>query len=275
MDETLGIKFEYLHNNPSTLTDEIGVIKTGSPDHLDKHTPFYQDEETLFINTWVASDWDLFCKHAGINMSLLYEQWGKIFSTINSFFDTNILLKPTKEEYLPRVDYTKAYTKNIDKYLTTQKRRVLICNNVPASNQSFNDNMSEYVNYYADKFPDTDFICTNKFTTDKSNIKFTSDLIRSAGDCDLFEISYLSKFCDVIIGKNSGPFVFCETYDNYMDEKKVFVSFNKKHPEYDTIRETMSNGLNYKCQYYAVPILSDPLTEKDKESIKTILDKVL
>jgi hypothetical protein len=275
MDESIGLKFEYLHNNPSVLTDEFGVLKTGNPDHLDKSTLFYQDEETLFVNTWVASDWDLFCKHAGINMHLLYEQWGKIFSTVNSFFDTNILLKPTKEEYLPRIDYSKAYTKTIDEYVKEEKRRILICNNIPASNQSFGDNMSEYVEQYATKHPDTDFICTNKFKTDKTNIKFTSEIIRSAGECDLLEISYLSKFCSVIIGKNSGPYVFCETYDNYMDPNKTFVSFNKKHPEYDTIRETMSNGINYKCKYHAIPILSDPLSQQDHAAIKTILDEVI
>ena len=184
-------------------------------------------------------------------------------------------MKSTKEEYLPRIDYSKAYTKTINEYVKEEKRRILICNNIPASNQSFGDNMSEYVEQYATKYPDTDFICTNKFKTNKINIKFTSEIIRSVGECDLLEISYLSKFCSIIIGKNSEPYVFCETYDNYMDPNKTFVSFNKKHPEYDTIRETMSNGINYKCKYHAIPILSDPLSQQDHVAIKTILDEVI
>ena len=274
-DETIGIRFEYLHNNPSKLTDDLNIPRTGEPNHLDRSTPFYQDEETLYVNTWVACNWDLFCKHAGINMPLLYEQWGNIFNTINSFFDTNLLLKVDMEDYLPRIDYSKLNIKSIDEYVKEDKKRILICNNIPASNQSFNSDMADYINEYAVKNPNIDFICTNKFNTSNSNIKFTSDIIKTVSDCDLLEISYLSKYCDVIIGKNSGPFVFCETYDNYMDSNKTFVSFNKKHPDYDTIKETMSNGLNLKCQYHAIPILDEQINDTDKQSIKNILDKVI
>lgn len=274
-EETVGIGLEYLHNNPSKLTDDLEVPRTGEPNHLDRSTPFYQDEGVLYVNTWVACNWDLFCKHAGINMPLLYEQWGNIFHTINSFFDTNLSLKADMEEYLPRIDYAKLNTNSIDTYLQEKKRRILICNNVPASNQSFNYDMADYINEYAGKTPDTDFICTNKFVTNFDNIKFTSDIIKTASDCDLLEISYISKFCDVIIGKNSGPYVFCETYENYMDENKTFVSFNMKHPEYDTIRETMSNGVKHTCKYYALPILDPNLNSTDKDTIRNILDKVI
>jgi hypothetical protein len=274
-EETVGISLEYLHNNPSKLTDDLDIPRTGEPNHLDRSTPFYQDDGVLYVNTWVACNWDLFCKHAGINMPLLYEQWGNIFPTINSFFDTNLSLKAAKEDYLPRIDYTKLNTKNIDLYLQEKKRRILICNNVPASNQSFNYDMADYINEYAGKSPDTDFICTSKFAANFSNIKFTSEIITTAGDCDLLEISYISKFCDVIIGKNSGPYVFCETYENYMDENKTFISFNMKHPDYDTIRETMSNGVDYKCKYYALPILDPNLSPTDKTTIRDILDKVI
>ena len=42
---------------------------------------------------------------------------------------------------------------------------------------------------------------------------------------DLNEISYLSTFCDVIIGKESGPFAFCTIKDNLMNENKTFINF--------------------------------------------------
>jgi hypothetical protein len=136
--------------------------------------------------------------------------------------------------------------------------------------------MREHILPFAEMYPDTDFICTNKFDTDgNKNIKFTSDIIGEVADGDLLEISYLSSHCNIIIGKNSGPYVFCETYDNYMDTNKSFISFNSKHPDYEDIQETMSNGLSLKCSYSAIPIFNNSLNEKDHESIMGALNRVL
>jgi hypothetical protein len=136
--------------------------------------------------------------------------------------------------------------------------------------------MKEHIIPFAEMYPDTHFICTNKFANDGfDNIKFTDDIIGPVDGGDLQEISYLSRYCSVIIGKNSGPYVFCETYDNYMDEEISFVSFNTKHPDYETIQETMSNGLDIKCSYNAVPILNNSLTEKDHENIMAAINEAL
>jgi len=235
---------------------DLDIPTIGTPDHLDKNTVCYQDEDILYINTWVAANWDIFCKHGGINMHTMHEQWGIIFETINEFFDTSIKLK-TKEEYLPRIDYSLFDIKNIDTYIESNPtdRKVLVCNNVPQSGQSLTSNLSEFIKDAAKKYPDTQFICTNEFDIDTlDNILFTNDIVSVKG-CDLQEISYLSTFCDVIIGKNSGPYVFCETYDNYMNDNKRFLSFNTKHHEYTDIKETMSNGLDIKCKYLTVPII--------------------
>ena len=156
---------------------------------------------------------------------------------------------------------------------TVGVRKILLCNNVPQSNQSFASDMREHILPFAEMYPDTHFICTNKFDTDgASNILFTEDIIGPVTDGDLQEISYLSTYCDVIVGKNSGPYVFCETYDNYMDDTKTFVSFNTKHPDYEDVHETMSKDLNIKCTYNAVPIFSNSLNEKDHENIMAALN---
>ena len=106
----------------------------------------------------------------------------------------------------------------------------------------------------------------------EKNISYTSDIIGTKQEPDLQEISYLSTLVDVIIGKNSGPYVFCETYDNYMDKDKTFVSFNTKHKDYDDIKETMSNGLKIKCNYNTVPILD--IVDKNKDDINNIVTAI-
>jgi hypothetical protein len=269
--------FEYMHNNAAKLTAELDIPLVGAPTDLNNKDPFYADDDILYINTWVGCNWDVFCKHGGINMHTLYEQWEGIVETINETFNTDIKLREEKESYLPKIDSKLLTTDKIEDYLLTADesvRKVLICNNTPMSNQSFKSNMKEHILPFAEMYPDTHFICTNKFDTEgQDNIKFTDDIVGPVTDGDLQEISYLSRNCDVIIGKNSGPFVFCETYDNYMDDTKKFVSFNTKHPDYEDVQETMSNGLKLKCSYKAIPILSNDLTDKDHENIMAALNE--
>ena len=270
MRELSNFEFEYKHYNPSKLTNEFGISHTGVPSQLNHKQKFYEQGDTLFVNTWVGCDWDIFCKHGGINMHTIYEGWGIIFNKINDVFGCNIKLLDSKEEYLPRINYNFIDKEGIDYYIENNQPegRMLICNNNPNSGQSFAGNMEEYIVALAEENPDVHFICTDNISKDVDNIIYTKDIIGDVGETDLLEVSYLSRFCDVIIGKNSGPYVFCETYDNFMDENKTFISFNTKNPAYDTIMETMSNGLALKCKYTAVPIINNRnLTDQDKINI--------
>jgi hypothetical protein len=255
-NELKDFKFEYYTSNPQKLINELDIQIVGSPNTFEKSKPLYKNRSVLVINTWVGCFWDIFCKHGGINMHTLYEQWGKLFNAINKTFDTSLTLKPNKEDYLPKINYSLLNTKNVDTFLEGRDGRfkVLVCNNEPHSGQSFVSNMEEFINPLAKEYTNIDFICTDKINTNLANVFFTNNITQYADDCDLLEISYLSSKMNVIVGKNSGPFVFCETYDNYMDPNKTFISFNKKHPDYSNIQETMSNGLNIKCNYKAVPI---------------------
>ena len=111
--------------------------------------------------------------------------------------------------------------------------------------------------------------CRNVFFTDniindelifQTNTFWESN--RQKNTCDLNEISYLSTCCDVIIGKNSGPFVFCETKDNLMDERKKIVSFSKGP------KESMSYGIEKKCEYHLV-------TDHSADNILKTMHKVI
>lgn len=269
-EELPDVEFEYLHYNHPKLTRDLDIPKVGDPGHLDSKSPFYQDVNVLYVNTWIGCHWDLFCEHGGINMNSLWHSWSRIVDTVNSFFSSSIKLKNIKEEYLPVVDFSRFDVKSIDEYLqhSKDKKRVLICNGAPKSGQSFNSNMQEFLEPLSEKFSNIDFICTEKFKTDRKNIYFTDDIIldtdieekrapwedRELNNCDLQEISYLSEHCDLIVGKNSGPFVFCETMNNYMNPNKKFLSFNVSWGIGKAPTETMSNGLELKAEYKIVPI---------------------
>lgn len=272
------VKLSYLHNNPPKLLEDLGIETVGSPNFLDKQKPLLKQGETIYVNTWVGSQWDVFCKNGGINMDTLYEQWGKLFYGISKLTGFEIKLRESKESYLPVVDYSILNLDATDKYLEGSKgvKKVLICNNTPNSSQSFHANMDQFIIDIATNNPEVHFICTNEVEAELPNIKYTSEIIQNTDSCDLQEISYLSTFCDSIIGKNSGPFVFCETYDNYMDASKKFFSFNTKHPDYDDVKETMSYNLKLKCSYKATPIQDIvSLSPTDRTNIANALSEAV
>ena len=296
------VTFEYMHFNHPKLTRDLNIPLIGDPSNLDPKTPFYQDEDVLYINTWIGCFWDIFCEHGGINMLSLWHQWGKILETVNECFGTSITLFEDKESYLPTIDFTKFNLENINSYLehNTDNKKVLICNGAPKSGQSFSSNMKEFLEPLSDTYPDVHFICTEMFSTTKDNILFTQDIIadtevvdkrapwedRSINNCDVLEISYLSENCNAIVGKNSGPFVFCETKNNYMNPDKKFLSFNVSwgeafHTGKKTPTETMSHNLNFSADYKIVavegPYKGDQsiLTEMDITNINEALDNLV
>lgn len=277
IDEVKDVEFEYLHNNPEKLLIDLNIKTAGTPDFLERKNALYKQEDVLYVNTWVGSQWDVFCKHGGINMHTLYEQWGKIFNAINKLVGSNLKLRDEKESYLPTIDYSHFDLTNVKKYIEQQdgKFLVLLCNNVPNSSQSFQEPIDDLIIEFAQANPDLEIICTDEVDTDLENIKYTDQIIGCRDGCDLQEISYLSTYCDVIIGKNSGPFVFCETRENYMDPSKRFYSFNAKHPEYDDIKETMSNGLKIECKYKTNSISNIlNLSLEDREKIRNVFNEV-
>jgi len=277
-NELADFEFEYHTTNPQKLIDELGIQITGSPHLFNQSKPLYKNGDTLCVNTWVGCFWDVFCRHGGINMHTLYEQWEKLYNAINKTFGTSLTLKPNKEDYLPRIDYNQLNTAHVDNFLEFRKDRfkVLICNNEPHSGQSFVSDMKDIINQLADQHGHVDFYCTNSIETLADNVFFTNEITKFADKCDLLEISYLSSKVDVIVGKNSGPFVFCETYENYMDASKTFISFNGKHPDYQEIQETMSNGLKLNCKYKAVPIENIyTLSQKESNLILEVIKEAL
>lgn len=245
--------FEYWHFNHPKVNLDLQIPLVNTPHNLDRNAHFIWEGEVAGINTWIGVWSDIFNKHQGVNMFSLYESWENIFDKFG------LKLREDPESYLPTIDYSFFNLKNIDEYVSTPKKRILFCNGKPMSGQSFDSDMGDIINAFAEKHPEIDFICTQKFPTMSLNVLFTDDIIddreefftgvnpywfnKPTNICDLNEISYLSTKCDAIVGKNSGPFVFCETYDNLKDESKVIVSFCKGP------KETMSNGVDVKARY--------------------------
>ena len=249
----VNFNFGYFHNNnPKTLLD-LNIPFLGNTNHfgdngLDFPRFIEPSDNTLYINTHVAVyRWprpnSLFTE-PGINHNSMMPMWDHIFKKINQKFNTNLKLKD-KEFYIGKIDFSRFNTSHAAEFLENRKtKKILISNGRPMSKQSFKENMSDVVIMLSTEFPEWDFICTEKFKSSKENIFFTDDIIKEMPQeietpawcrpiCDLNEISFISNRCKIIVGKNSGPFIYCMTQDNLLNFDKTIISLNKD--EHDSL----------------------------------------
>ena len=246
-------EYEYWHfNHPKTVLD-VDVPLTNTPHQLKDKVRFYKDGDVVAVNTWIGAWEEIFAKYDGANMKSIYFSWKEIFKFFSLELDDRI------ENYIPEVNYNVFNISHINEYVKdNKKKKILVCNGIPMSNQSFSDDMGTIINLFASDNPQVDFICTKKVKTNLSNVLNTDDIIkdteifsgykpfwndRALNTCDLNEISYLSTFCDAVVGKNSGPFTFCSTKNNLFDPKKIFMWFSHN----DT--ENLIYGTNASCKY--------------------------
>ena len=267
-----GFEYEYWHYNHPKIVRDLGITTYLIPEQIDRNSQFVKiDNTTYAVNTW----WDVFEKHGGVNMLTLNESWQNIFNLLNLYCNTKLLVSEA-QDYIPTVDYSCFNVSPVDKFVMNNRKRALFCNGVPMSSQSFFGDMSDVINEFAFQHPHVDFICTKRIESKEPNVYFTDDITETSEEypvnvpwndrettgCDLNEISYLSTKCDLIVGKNSGPFVFCETKDNFMDENKHIISFSKGS------RESMSYEMLLKCKYQLI-------TDHKPDTIKSVLGQAL
>jgi hypothetical protein len=259
--EVKNVNFEYYHFNHEKVLKDLNIPLTQLPSALGKNGKgmpvLFQNNNTLFINTWIEA----FKKNQislpiesihGINHYRLRAQWKYIFDILNISYKSDLQLKPI-DEYVADIDFSVFNTEKIKNPST--KKKILFSNGEVKSNQSFSGNMENVIIQLAKKFKDWEFYCTSRFNSVESNICFTDDVIPddynhapsrvdwSRSKCDLNEISYFSQFCDIIVGRNSGPFIFCLTKNNVFDPNKTFITFNKFHDD------SLLRDINHKCEY--------------------------
>lgn len=199
-------------------------------------TPFVNDfdsskaiiklnDNSLVWNTWIGRDSKYVLPGIGCTVEKLYEMYNDILRLIN----LPGLSKPIFD-YIPDIDYSYYNIKPIDEFLQKHiAQKVLISNGKVYSDQAVNFDFTPVINKLAEKLPDVIFILTEATDISKDNVFYTSNIINNKDKFDLNEISYLSLFCDTHIGRNSGPHVFAQVRDNWLDPNKVTLSFTREN----------------------------------------------
>jgi len=188
---------------------------------------------SYLVNTWIGAYFKSNIselKGEPCTLKFNYDMYKYLYSQINEIYGSNLKLNSNILNYFPTVDPSKFNISKIEEYLSKDKNKKILFSNGPAmSNQTSynNSNLQTSIENLALTYKNISFICTSKFNTSISNILFTSDIIQEK-DCDLSEISYLSRFCDIIIGRSSGPYCFSCTKENMLDFNKTFICFGDR-----------------------------------------------
>lgn len=249
----LGGKCFYAHyNSPKVLFDvDCQSVSFGDKFLLQQNNQLATSDNTIFINTWVGSYFSFFDKGA-CNLLFMHKMYDLIYQSLNRDLGTDLKLKDI-DQYGLTIDFTKLDHSLQDKFLDTHKnkKKVLLSNGPGLSGQcQYNGNMADMINHMAKENPNVIFIATHKFTPNTENVFFTDD-INQRKDFDLNEIAYLSKFCDVIIGKSSGPFVFSLIDDNVNDPNKKMICFGA-NPQ-----DCHIYNIHTKCDYKFITYLNE------------------
>ncbi len=237
----------YSHLNHEKIISDIETIKYVKIENLPQGEKFFEDDEYFYINTWIAPYFEPGVDYFGeCTLRFLYQMYGKIFDAINQKFNTNLKLNEV-ESYFPEIDYTKYEVSEADKFLS--EYNVLVCNGPCLSGQcNYTGNMEDILNVVAKENSDKTFFLTHKINTDMKNVFFTDDIFSDSNGCDLNEISYISTKSKLIIGRNSGPFCFTNTYTNLMDSDKTFFAFGSR--ETDCFPYGIDINCNFVFEYY-------------------------
>ena len=232
-----GVKVSYAHNNnPAILEDiyqkydieHLGLNNIPPMDRMTK-VAMSEDKETVYVNTWVGC-WqgELFPFGEHINFTRLHEIWRQYFTYFNLPFNED------KDEYLPDVDLSCINTKLVDVFvvdtlpldISYEQPVVLFCNGPANSGQSGVGDFKYSIERLVKAYPKLIFIATHKLDVISDNLYYTDDIFKDV-ESDLLLITYLSQFAMLIVGKNSGPFSFCQNQANLYNRDMTFFNFSK------------------------------------------------
>jgi hypothetical protein len=143
----------------------------------------------------------------------------------------------------------KKAVQSIQKFGRKKRKKIFFINVKGRSGQTDNDDWLVNINILANQYPDIDFCYMNeeKVKVESSNIIHTPTIFGKYPS-DIFHNAYLSTFCDIIVGKNSGAYVAISMHDNNVkDLNKVLISQTQNNVHKDDL-ETFYNKKLYKAK---------------------------
>lgn len=206
-------EYYYLQNNSQKLLIDIQNLKFEKTDkYCSDNNIFLQINNDIYINVWIGVGYYL--EDIGVPTLKSY------YTLFTHIYDKLSITLEKIGYYVPEIDYKYFDIENIKNFMSENNRHKILIDNVEGNSyQTNNINFNLIIHKISNNFKDIDFILTNsqnRLTAD--NIFYTTDIIKIEQG-DLNEISFLSLFCKVIIGRSSGPYNFSIVKQNIHSNK--------------------------------------------------------
>lgn len=244
---------DYAHRNlPGFFADLPQLRSVPVAPEMDMHRgiEWRAGGEELWVNTWIGRD-SQYVVNPGIGC--VVEQ---IFRMHNDLLREAGFapLSRSLKEYIPSIDYARIKVGYLPMFIDKQrgKRLVLMCNGPTGSGQASNFAFGPML----DRMPyreDVAYIFTQydngiaHEVRSRGDVFFTDDLTgREPTGWDLNEISYLSRSCDVIVGRCSGAQMHTQVLPNWMDSRKTLLCFTHHRNGACFVLDPVALGLSMK-----------------------------
>jgi hypothetical protein len=200
----------------------------------------YFEDPVLMFGTWIGQSKGIWLNQDGCTISNNY----KMYKRFASVFELELL---EEIEYIPTIDYSKY---NINGISIKKDKNILVCNGPCISGQARNFDIDNIIFTLAKKHPSCTFYVTQPVQSDINNIVDVNSLIEDKTKSNLNEISYISTFCDIIVGRGSGPFCFTHVKQNLFDSNKTYIGFGNTEREINWVTMTDYNVPSYAKQLW-------------------------
>jgi hypothetical protein len=214
--------YHYSHGkNPRILLDISNLQFKEITQHMNPMRGVWDDlNGNLYVNTWIGRDGRYILPGIGCTVEGLYRMHNDMLKVYNLGE-----LSGEPVDYIPDINYdVYNISAGSDLMMQTEGRWVYIDNGLVQSNQAQNFAFNPIVEQIARNYSDRNFLVTHEFETEQTNIHFTNHYTGGVG-FDLNEVSFMSLFCDVLIGRNSGPHVYTQVLKNVSASAKKLLSF--------------------------------------------------
>ena len=224
----LSQKYEVImyHNNNTPLFSDLSYVEEikGIPSEFLPETDSSQIAHSGVINAWIGQGGLHY--HSRPPCGCTFENYFEIIKDVARYLNLNL---SNIEDYLPEVNFNKVgnydvISSKMNHLKLKYKKIILISNGDVMSEQSSNFDFTDIVDELSKKYHDYLFLLTKNTYLLKENVIYTEDITQILPD--LLQISLISLFCDVIIGRDSGPYCFTHVKDNILNPNKKYICFS-------------------------------------------------
>ena len=222
-------EIDYAHKNHPNIVADLRcnhISLQSLPQQLTMWIPIAHDPgaDVVYINTWVGCWIGKYLQHGEhANFTTLPRVWKEVYDFLK------IEMKDSYEDYHPEIHHEYFDNEHAIQYLNEINHSSLIvfCNGQAMSKQSSMGNMEKIIELVADAFPNYNLFVTDIVNVNKPNVKFSEEVLKSCVG-NLNQISHISSFAKLIIGKNSGPFTYAHTRANMSNPNSTFMCFSHR-----------------------------------------------